>query len=113
MIKTAITQEILYLVLLVKMNLFEGQRMMNPLFLSLSSLDLNRLVLPLLFLTPYENTVKKRYYVKTLCLTTVGEKRRGLYQFSENFGRQIVHLGSLGQEKNCLGTKIFSFSRPE
>lgn len=60
MIKTAITQEILYLVLLVKMNLFEGQCMMNPLLLSLSSSDLNRLVLPLLFLMHYENTVKKR-----------------------------------------------------
>lgn len=59
MIKTAITQEILYLVLLVTMNLFEGQRMMNPLLLSLSSFDLNRLVLRLLFLMPYENTVRR------------------------------------------------------
>lgn len=59
MIKTAITQEILYLVLLIKMNLFEGQRMMNPLLLSLRSFDLNRLVLCLLFLMPYENTVRR------------------------------------------------------
>lgn len=59
MIKTAITQEILYLVLLVKMNLFEGQRIINPLLLSLSSFDLNRLVLHLLFLMPYENTVRR------------------------------------------------------
>lgn len=59
MIKTAITQEILYLVLLIKMNLFEGQHMMNPLLLSLRSFDLNRLVLCLLFLMPYENTVRR------------------------------------------------------
>lgn len=105
MIKTAITQEILYLVLLVTMNLFEGQRMMNPLLLSLSSFDLNRLVLRLLFLMPYENTVRRdRYYVKTLCLTILGGERKGLCQFSEIWLPNSTS-GQFGPEKNFFRYK--------
>lgn len=84
------------------------------LLLSLISLYLNKLMSHmkvcdayLFFFHTLSEYFKKGYYLKTLCPTTLGEKRRELCQFSENFGCQIAHLGNSSQGKIFLCIRMY------